>query len=164
MFQLDQEEDIYGGLYVNNELRSIGPISMNATPDDLLEITQSDAFGKRFIRFSGTLGANYARSVYVEVYDDGINQVVEVDGHVLEIDLDEDGIQEVIATFGTIPNTSVYQIADNSVSVVNINDSIHAQSVLFHRDNHVFEVYFEPNEMFYYVYNAGNLEQKRRYR
>lgn len=161
LFRLNQEGDIYGGVYIKNEIYSIGSVSMNLTPDNLLAVAQSDVFGKNLIRFSGILGANYARSVYIEVENSSVKPLIEVDGNIVEVDLDEDGIKEVVTTIGTIPNISIYRIENNYISVSNINASISAQAVLFNREIRKFRVYFEPNQSYFYIYSNGRLDREK---
>src|SRR5690606_27529355 len=67
LYKRDNEGDIYGGVYINDKVLSVGPVSMNSTPDDLLVISESNVFGRNSIKFSGIPGANYAKSVYIEV-------------------------------------------------------------------------------------------------
>lgn len=160
MFKMDSDSEIYGGFYLD-KLYSVGPVSMNNTPDDLLSISESSVFGKNLIKLSGVIGANYAKAFYLEIGEDSVSPFLEVDGNIIEVDLDEDSIMEIVVTSGTIPETSIYQYRNNSIYVANINKSIDAQAVSFDEDNKLFEVYTELKNTAYYHYNDGRLEQKR---
>jgi hypothetical protein len=157
MFKTEEESDIQGGIYVSNKLYSIGPVSMNMSTDDALLLTESNVFGKKLIRFSGMLGANYARSVYVEVIDDVVSPLIEVDGNIVEIDLDNDGVNEITTSIGTISETSIYTIYNNSILVANVNQSLHAEAVNYIIEKDIFEVYFAPRKSFIYIYINGNM-------
>jgi hypothetical protein len=159
LYMLNSESEIYGGVYINNKLYSIGPVSMKSTPDDLLSISGADVLGKNLIRFSGVLGANSAKTIYLEIEGDSIYPILGVDGNIVEIDLDNDNVKEVVTTIGTIPETSIYKMIDGLVSVANINTSIKAQAVSFHQENKKFEVYIEPNKQQYYFFSNGGLKQ-----
>ncbi|MGF7050648.1 hypothetical protein J2T13_005198 [Paenibacillus sp. DS2015] len=158
LFKLDTEGEIYGGVYIDNILHSIGPVSMSITPNDLLVIVESNAFGKDLIRISGIPGANFVRSIYLEVDGESITPLLVIEGNVNEIDLDNDNVNEIVSTIGTIPETSIYRALKDKIVVANINVSINAQSVLFNPENQKFEVYYEPNKKYYYLYNNEKLE------
>lgn len=162
LYKIDSEGDIYGGVYLNDKVLSIGPVSMNSTPDDLLVISESNVFGKNLIKFSGIPGANYAKSVYLEVEDELVTPLFEVDGNIIEIDLDQDGIKEMITTIGTIADTNIYKYLNNQIYISNLNRSINAQSVIFNMENHGFEAYFENNKSNLYYYKDGKLELHRK--
>jgi hypothetical protein len=157
MFKTEEESDIQGGIYVNNKLYSIGPVSMNMSTDDVLLLTESNVFGKKLIRFSGVLGANYARSVYVEVIDDVVSPLIEVDGNIVERDLDSDSVNEIITSMGTISETSIYRIHNNTILVANVNESLQAEAVNYIIEKDIFEVYFSPQKSFIYLYINGNM-------
>jgi len=158
LFKLNSDSEIYGGIFINNKLYSIGPVSMTTTREDLLSISETDVFGKKLIRFSGVLGANYARSLYVEVGKDSVSPFVDIDGNNIEIDLDHDNSKEIVTTIGTIPETSIYKLIDDKVYIANINESIGAQAVSFNQKNKKFEVYLKLNDPQFYIFSNGGLK------
>jgi hypothetical protein len=157
LFKTEKDSDIQGGIYVNDKLYSIGPVSMSMSTDDMLFLTESNVFGKEIIRYSGVLGANYARSVYVEVINDVVSPLIEVDGNIVETDLDHDGVNEVITSIGTISETSIYRIHNNSIHVANVNQSLQAEAVDYIVEKNIFEVYFAPQNSSIYLYIDGNM-------
>src|SRR5690554_7453420 len=46
---------------------------------------------------------------------------IQIDGNTVEIDLDSDGKNEVVATTGTIPETRIYMLKEGKIFVSDIN-------------------------------------------
>ncbi|TCZ79320.1 hypothetical protein E0485_05500 [Paenibacillus albiflavus] len=158
LFQLNSDSEIYAGIFINNKLYSIGPVSMTSTPEELLSISETDVFGKKLITFSGILGANYARTLYVEVKEDSVSPIVSIDGNIIEIDLDHDNSKEIVSTIGTIPETCIYKLIDDQIYIANVNESLDAQAISFNQKNNKFEVYSKPNEPQFYIFSNGGLK------
>ena len=131
------------------------------TPEDLMGIEEIQVFGKKAVKIYGILGANYAQAFYWFVEEKLEEAIIQVDGSTIEIDLDSDGKNEVVATTGTIPETRIYMLKEGKVVVSDINKSIGAKSVILQdKDKKLFEVYFEPNKPEHYVFNKDSFIKK----
>jgi len=158
----DNENGEYKGAFGSNgESYYIGQVSMENTTADLMGIKEVQVFGKRAVKFYGVLGANYAQAFYW-FYEENIeDSIIRIDGNTIEIDLDDDDRNEIIATMGTIPETSIYTMKEAKILVSNINKSINAKSVsLSDESSNLFEVYFEPNKLELFEYQDDVLIKK----
>lgn len=160
LFKAPGNEGIYGGFSLRDKSFNIGEVSMENTPIELMGIKEVEVFGKDAIKFYGILGANYAQAFYWFYEDSPENQVIQVDGNTSEIDIDDDGTKEIIATTGTIPETSIFRLDENKIESANVNQSINAQAVsMINEQRKIFEVYFEPNKTKRYTYYKGSLKE-----
>jgi len=159
---MDNENDEYKGAFSSDgESYYIGQVSMENTTADLMGIKEVQVFGKRAVKFFGVLGANYAQAFYWFFEENIENLIIRIDGNAMEIDLDNDNKNEIIATMGTIPETSIYKMKEAKILVSNINKSIHAKSVSLTDDSsNLFEVYFEANKPELFEYRDDVLIKK----
>lgn len=154
----DNDKDlIKGGIGLKDKSYYIGEVSIDNASDDLMGIEEIKVFGKRAFKIYGILGANYAHAYYWFV-EEGLESIIHIDGHTVEIDLDDDGKKEIVSTLGTIPETKIYVFKEGSIYVSDIIKSIGAKSVyLLDEDKRLFDIYFEPNRPEQYVYYEGSL-------
>jgi len=157
-----QETDLVrGGLKFSNEIYDIGEVSMEPALDEIY-LDKMKVFNKDVLNIKGILGANYGYSDYIFIEDNSQLFRLRVDGNTEEIDIDDDGIVEVISTLGTIPETKIYRTKEGQIFVANINESINAKAVLLKdRDKKVFEVYFQPNKPKLFQFKNDNLNSYR---
>ncbi|MDD4834296.1 MAG: M56 family metallopeptidase [Lutispora sp.] len=157
IFTDNENSEFKGGINLNGKSYYIGQVSMENTPEDLMGIEEIQVFGKKAVKFYGILGANYAQAFYWLVEEKPENSIIQIDGNTIEIDLDNDGKKEVVATTGTIPETKIYMLKEGKIAVSDINKSIGAKSVsLYDEGKKLFEVYFEPNKPERYVFNKDS--------
>lgn len=150
-----------GAINLHGKSYYIGQVSMENTPEDLMGIEEIQVFGKKAVKIYGILGANYAQAFYWFVEEKPGEAIIQIDGNTVEIDLDSDGKNEVVATTGTIPETRIYMLKEGKIFVSDINKSIGAKSVtLQDKDKKLFEVYFEPNKPEQYVFNKDSFIKK----
>ena len=97
---------------MNGKSYYVGQVSMEGTPEDLMGIEEIQVFGKKAVKFYGILGANYAQAFYWLVEEKPEISVIQIDGNTIEIDSDNDGKTEVVATTGTIPETRIYMLKE----------------------------------------------------
>lgn len=166
LFTNQNKGEISGGIKLNEKLFYFGEVSIEGTPEDLMGIEEIQVFGKKAIKISGKLGANYAHAFYWFMEENLQESIIQVAGNTMEIDLDGDGKQEIISTVGTIPETSIFILEGDKIVVSNINKSIGAEAVYpQEKGEPLFEVYFEPNKPeqyeFYRDSNLKNLVKKR---
>jgi len=153
LFTDNENGQINGGISSKDKSYYIGGVSVKNTPDDLMGIEEVQVFGKKAVKIYGILGANYAQAFYWLIEENLEESIIQIDGHTVEIDLDEDGKKEIVSTLGTIPETRIYIFKEGKIYVSDINKSIEAKSVsLLDEDKKLFEVYFEPNKPEQYVY------------
>ncbi|HAS92934.1 MAG TPA: hypothetical protein DCS12_12230 [Clostridiales bacterium] len=161
IFKDNENGEFKGGINLNGKSYYIGQVSMVNTPEDLMGIEEIQVFGKKAVKIYGILGANYAQAFYWFVEEKLEEAIIQVDGSTIEIDLDSDGKNEVVATTGTIPETRIYMLKEGKVVVSDINKSIGAKSVILQdKDKKLFEVYFEPNKPEHYVFNKDSFIKK----
>ena len=157
IFTDSENNEFKGGINLNGEFYYIGQVSIENTPEDLMGIEEIQVFGKKTVKIYGILGANYAQAFYWFVEEKPEESIIQVNGSTIEIDLDSDGKNEVVATTGTISETRIYMLKEGKVVVSDINKSIGAKSVILQdKDKKLFEVYFEPNKPEQYVFNKDS--------
>jgi len=163
LFKNQDIDEISGAIKYNGEYFYIGQVSMNNTTEDLMGIDIVSVFGRKAVKIYGILGANYAQAYYW-LYEDGLeDSIIRVDGHSKEIDLEGDGINEIISQLGTAPQTTIYIVNEKEVIASDINESINARAVFFQNiDEKIFEVFFKPNESELYFYQNGSLKELHR--
>ena len=161
IFTNNENGEYKGTINLHGKSYYIGQVSMESTPEDLMGIEELQVFGKRAVKFYGILGANYAQAYYWIVEEKTEDSVFQVDGNTIEIDLDSDDKNEIVATIGTIPETRIYKLEEGKIYVSDINKSIGAKSVyLKDEGKRLFEVYFEPNKPEQYVFNKDSFIKK----
>ncbi|AFM00989.1 MULTISPECIES: hypothetical protein [Desulfitobacterium] len=142
------QEEFNGGIKIKDRYYDVGQISVYQIGN---EIEVKDLFGKKVIKFNGSLGVNYRQAIYILIEDLKPSVLLQVDGHVLEKDIDMDNEQEVVSTWGTLANTKIYKNIGNIIMVSDVNESVNAQVVVYRNDSNVFEIYQRPNEPRYYT-------------
>lgn len=161
IFTDNENGEFKGGINLNGKSYYIGQVSMENTPEDLMGIEEIQVFGKKAVKIYGILGANYAQAFYWFVEEKPEESIIQIDGNTVEIDLDSDDKNEVVATTGTIPETRIYMLKEGKIVVSDINKSIGAKSVtLQDKDKKLFEVYFEPNKPEQYMYYRDSFIKK----
>jgi hypothetical protein len=113
-------EQVYGafeskaGLY---ELGVVGGLHPQGN-NELLSIKELELYGKSLIRINGVFGANAPIQNYFEMADGNPIPFLLVDtGHAEEVDLDGDGIEEVVSKHGLPLLTFVYKWDDGAFLV-----------------------------------------------
>ncbi|MGI6626762.1 MAG: hypothetical protein ACOX4K_00150 [Bacillota bacterium] len=161
IFTDNENREFKGGINLNGKSYYIGQVSMENTPEDLMGIEEIQVFGKKAVKIYGILGANYAQAFYWFVEEKPEESIIQIDGNTVEIDLDSDDKNEVVATTGTIPETRIYMLKEGKIAVSDINKSIGAKSVSLHDEGQkLFEVFFEPNRPEQYVFNKDSFIRK----
>lgn len=160
LFKDNENRQINGGISLKNKFYDIGEVSVDNTPDDLMGIEEVQVFGKKAIKIYGILGANYAQAFYFLVEEKLEESIIQIDGNTVEIDLDNDGKNEIVSTLGTIPETKIFMLKEDTIYTSDINKSIGAKSIFLQDDEKLFQVYFEPNKPDQYVYYKGSLLKK----
>lgn len=160
IFKDKEDGQIKGGINLRDKYYQIGEVSVENTPEGLMGIEEVQVFGKEAIKIYGILGTSYAQAFYWFTQESFQESIIQVDGNTIEVDLDNDGKQEIVSTLGTIPQTKIYILDENKIFVCDINESIGAESsILKDRDKKIFEIYFQPNKPKKYMYDKGLLKE-----
>ena len=161
IFTDNENSEFKGGINFNGNSYYIGQVSMDNIPEDLMGIEEIQVFGRKAVKIYGILGANYAQAFYWFVEENPEKSIIQIDGNTVEIDLDNDDKNEVVATIGTIPETRIYMLKEGKIVISDVNKSIGAKSItLQDKDKRLFEVYFEPNKPEQYVFNKDSFIKK----
>ncbi|MGB9846931.1 MAG: hypothetical protein ACPLRH_05425, partial [Desulfotomaculales bacterium] len=75
-------------------------------------------------------GTNLPRSNYFLIKNAVPQPLLRADGHVMEIDLDKDGAEEVIAWEGTYAITRIFKLDKDVIKSTNINEQLEATAVI----------------------------------
>lgn len=158
LFKDSENSHVHGGINLKDKFYDIGEVSVDR---NLMGIEEVQVFGEKAVKIYGILGANYAQAFYFMVDQRLEESVIQVDGNTVEIDLDDDGQEEIVSTSGTIPETKIFLFKEGTIYVSDINKSIGAKSVSLQNDkDKLFQVYFDPNKPKQYVYYKGSLYKK----
>lgn len=162
-------ENLHSGVIINNKIYGFGKVSMmgekNST--DLYDVKELELYGKKVAKITGTLGANYAPTNYYYVENQPPQILLHSEGHTKEIDLDNDGIEEIISStpLGVASSTDIYKYDNGSFTFANLNEALNAITVYpTDMDWKVFEAYFKdlPNQPKNYEYTQEGLEEIKR--
>jgi|GEM_PF-4889408 len=127
-----------------DELYEIGPIGELVYADDV-SVTPSSAFGQSGFRIFGPCGANCVVNVWVHFEEETPGVPLSdfrLNAHAQEVDLDEDGIPEVIATetFAT-GKVQIYKKFEDRLLFVDVNAAVRAEepsSVVYEGSQRIF--------------------------
>ncbi|MCG8502230.1 MAG: hypothetical protein MJB12_17740 [Firmicutes bacterium] len=161
----NDKEYIYGGAEINNNLFDLGIIAMTLTEQnlDLISVNSTKLCNTDLLRITGVLGANYSQANYYLINDGVPQNFISIDGNIREVDLDNDGITEVISSYGTAPYTYIYKCNKDSMLVADINKTLQAGAAWFNDKNKTFEAFYgkgKDTKIFKYTKN-GLLEIKK---
>lgn len=145
-----------------NDLYEIGPIGELTYIDDI-EITKSNLFGQFHIRIYGVCGANCVTNnwIHFEEQTPGVPiSDFRLFTHVQEVDLDEDGVPEVIATeSSTIGKAQIYKKDNDQVKFVDLNVALqaeHPNSVIYDNNTLLFTAIFSDHTLSYQYKNGAD--------
>lgn len=157
----DDNENVYGAFKNKVNTYDLGVIGGNSPQniDELLTIKELKLFDKPLIRIDGVFGANSPIQNYFSIEEGELNPFLRVDtGNVTEIDLDGNGINEIVSSHGTPMTTYIYKWNNGEFVVSNINEALNALSVNLNVNNQ-FEAWYKDSEKpVKYQYNSGVLE------
>ncbi|WP_372632399.1 hypothetical protein [Cohnella sp.] len=127
-----------------DELYEIGPIGELVYADDV-SVTPSSAFGQSGLRIFGACGANCVANTWIR-FEESAPDVPFSDfrlyTHAQEVDLDEDGILEVVATeTSTVGKVQIYKRIADRIMFVDVNEALQAEhpgSVVYEGSRRIF--------------------------
>jgi hypothetical protein len=154
-------EETYVGFEIKGKFYDTGieVVPFNESTSYLFLATETKSFNKSLIRIDGVMGANFMQSNYFSIEDGKPNIFLTVDGYAAEVDLDDDGIKEIVSSTGTAAFTKIYKYDNGSVIVSNLNDDLGASVVLLNEDTgRTFDVYYQgSNKPEHYRFNGEAL-------
>lgn len=143
----NDNENLYGVYQTKGILYDLGVVGGQHSPldDELLSIKELTLFNQSILRINGVFGANASVQNYYVIGNGKVAPFLLVDtGHAVEVDLDGDGMIEIVSTHGTPSSAYIYKWSDGKFAVANVNDVLGATSVYLN-DNKQFEAFFETN-------------------
>lgn len=73
-----------------------------------------DILGQSYMKVTGSVGANAPVPNYVSLHTSP-PEALHIEAHTLEADVNQDGLNEIIATVGTAAETSIYKRENDSM-------------------------------------------------
>ena len=135
-------ENVHAGLVTEERSFDLSPISTmlnwELTTAAVVHLLREPV---PFLRIQGVMGANTVKNLYFRMENKFPVPVIEVDGNVYEIDLDNDGNKEVILVSGIPKLTIVYSWAEERFQEVNVNLTLKSKSTQLNPDTNLIEVF-----------------------
>lgn len=149
--QADQTDQYYAGF--NNGLEMFEFWEMGYALENL-HIEPVEVFGKTLIKMVGICGAACPINLYVYTEEQAPKLLLASNWHTIEVDLDEDGMNEIAASSGTQPDSKIF-IKENDIIVESesLKDSLGgANSVVYSADLAAFWASYDDQVQRYFVY------------
>ncbi|WP_239617453.1 hypothetical protein [Cohnella mopanensis] len=126
-----------------------------------IEVKGSNLFGQYQIHIYGVCGANCVTNNWIH-FDEATPVVpisdFRLNAHVFEMDIDEDGTMEAIASeSSTISKIEIYKKINGQIKIADLNIALNAEhpnSVIFDNEKRIFKAIF-PNYNLSYQYKKG---------
>lgn len=161
----NDSNNMHSGVIINDKIYELQKISMmeDKNNNDLFSVNEIDLYDKQLVKIQGVLGSNYAPTNYYYIENQLPQLFLHSEGHTVEVDLDNDGTQEIISIIaeGVTTDIDIYNYNNDNLFVANLNEALNAISVIYNRDSKVFEAYFKdkPNQPKYYKYTKEGLKE-----
>jgi hypothetical protein len=159
------DAQLYAGMPIGDsdvlgELYEIGPVGELPYLDDV-QITKSNLFGEFHLRIYGACGANCVTNNWIHFEEDVPGVPISdfrLSAHAQEIDIDEDGIPEVVASeSSTTGKAQVYKRFGERILFTDVNaalDAEHPNSVVYDGNRRTFTAIFSDRTL-EYQYKKG---------
>ncbi|GIQ69309.1 hypothetical protein DUZ99_04825 [Xylanibacillus composti] len=152
----DNTELYYAGLQTDSDMYEIGAIGYPPAEGERFGIQEVSVLGRELVKVTGFCGANCPKTYYVELNQPAL--FLTVDAHAVETDLDNDGVNELIATHGTAAQTVVYQWQGEQVMFADFNVALQAEVVFYDRSQNLFQASTRNgNELYAFKWEEGRL-------
>ncbi|WP_289141396.1 hypothetical protein [uncultured Brevibacillus sp.] len=155
LYQKDQE-NIFAAIQSGSTTFDIGQIGYTRQQKDSISIEEVDAFGKAYVKITGFCGANCPITNYVQM-DKNPPSLLQIQANTVEADLNQDGVKEIIATVGTLAETSNYRLRQERMETVNLNEAMKAQVVIYKSETNTFEASIQNEAMSVWKYFDGKM-------
>lgn len=134
----NDDETVYAAISLGSHKYQLGQVGYSLSQAADIAIEEVTALSHSYIKITGFCGANCPVTNYVQV-DAGGPEVIRLEAHTTEADVDHDGVQEIIATVGTAAETYIYKLADDHIAVANVNELLDAVAVTYDRATNQFK-------------------------
>lgn len=132
-------ENVFAAIQSGSNIFEIGQIGYAPVQKaNDYSVNQVKALNNKYIKVTGSCGANCPISEYIQMNRD-IPTLVRFDAHTQEADMNQDGINEIVATVGTAAETSIYKLENNHIVTVNLNETMNAQVVTYNHETNTFQ-------------------------
>lgn len=156
--RLDEDHSLYGAYVVDGQYYRLGPIGDNKA---LAKIERVQFWEHELVKLSGVYGANAPVTKYFKMTEGRLKSFLEVEtGNVVELDLDEDGVAEIISQHGMFSMTMIYRWVDGEWKIANLNEALNAEAVRLDTERKLFYAHFKNGSRKNYIYTPNGLLEK----
>ena len=144
----DDNEYLHMG-FAGKEYYDLGAIAdKNSIADDLVCTEALDLFDKTMVKFQGAFSGYETKTEYF-IIEQGIPKpFLSVDGITAEMDIDGDGVKEIITQLpGTITTACIFEWDGNTLMSANVDQALNASFVLFNKEDGSFSAYYRTGDM-----------------
>ncbi|RIX50206.1 hypothetical protein D3P08_20345 [Paenibacillus nanensis] len=154
----DDLEHVYGAYETTENQYDLGIVGglYSHMDDEILSIKELTLNGRTLLCIKGTFGANAPVQNYYLLEQNKIYPFLTVDtGHAEILDLDKNGVQEIVSTHGAPMQVHLYTFDNSDIWVTNVNEALHATNVNVDNTG-IFLVSHENSKLIEeYRYDAG---------
>ncbi|MDF2678544.1 MAG: hypothetical protein K0Q97_2896 [Bacillota bacterium] len=143
----EDTDNFHSGVIIGNKIYDFGIVSMIGNLDELYSLQELGIYEKHLVKIQGAMGANYAPTNYYLI-DNNVPQLfLHTEGHTQELDIDKDGVKEIVTSVpgGVATSIEIYEYNNENFSMVDINENLKALSVHL-EDNNIINVYFNDQQ------------------
>ncbi|KOP64815.1 hypothetical protein AMS62_05795 [Bacillus sp. FJAT-18019] len=131
------EENVHAAIQIDTKLLDIGQIGYAALDPDQYTVSQVQALDQTYIKVNGACGANCPISYYIQTALSSPKSL-RIEAHTVEADVDQDGINEIVASVGTAADTSIYKLREDQIVTANLNETLDVPAVIYDKDSNTF--------------------------
>lgn len=146
---IDEEDadNFHIGVIIGEKIYDFGIVSKIGSLDDLYTLQEIGIYKKHLVKIQGAMGANYAPTNYYLIDNDVPQLFLHTEGHTQELDLDKDGVKEIVASVpgGATTSIEIYEYNNGKFLMVDINETLKAISVYL-EDNNIINAYFKDQK------------------
>jgi len=124
-------ENLYAAWLSNDAVYDLGAVAgYPYDQDDQLTVRNMMLFRKEVVKIQGSIGAAASLARYIEI-ENGVPKLLMTldEGHASELDVDHDGLPEVVVSSQTIPHTTIYRWNDGRIERCSLNEALRAEAV-----------------------------------
>lgn len=150
------ENNVYGGYLADGQYYVLGQIGERN--DVMLETVQ--LWGRELVKLLGVYGANAPVTNYFKISEGKLEPFLKVDtGNVTELDLDEDGVSEIVSQHGTFSMTLIYRWEAGQWEVANLNEALNADAVMLDPERKLFYAHFRDGSKKRFAFTPTGMQE-----
>lgn len=133
------QENVFASIRTDTGIVEVGMAGSSAylSPDDY-SIKELQMMNRSLLKIAGLCGANCSQTTYIQL-DVEPPIALRINAHTAESDLDGDHNNEIVATTGTAPQTTIYKIIDDKFKFVDLNEAMNTQVVFYNSESNSFK-------------------------